>query len=172
MPLVGAMPLVPLGTKMRAKPSLAASAMRCSVRVTGLISPVKPTSPAKHTSIGTAISALLLSTAHTTARSIAGSSTRKPPARFRNTSFCPSRKPQRFSITASNMFKRRRSKPVELRCGVPYTAVLTKACTSINKGRMPSMVAATTTPLGRSSRRPSSTWLGSSTSASPLPCIS
>ena len=45
--------------------------------------------------------------------------TRMPPAMLRNTSFCASLKPTRFSSTARSMLRRRRSKPVADRCGVP-----------------------------------------------------
>ena len=93
--------------------------MRWSMRVTGRISPDKPTSAAKHILDAIGISSLLESIAHTTAKSIAGSSTRKPPAIFKNTSFIPNLKPQRFSSTASNILSLRKSKPVLERCGVP-----------------------------------------------------
>jgi hypothetical protein len=59
------------------------------------------------------------------AKSMAGSSTLIPPAIFKKTSCVPMRKPQRFSSTASNMFNRFWSKPVGVRCGVPYEAGLT-----------------------------------------------
>ena len=89
------------------------------MRVTGRISPLSPTSPAMHTWRSMAVSTLLDSTAAITLRSMAGSVTRMPPAMFRKTSFCSSLKPTRFSSTASSMFRRRMSKPVVERCGVP-----------------------------------------------------
>ena len=66
-----------------------------------------------------AISALDDSTAATTAKSIAGSSTFIPPAIFKKTSFAPNLKPQRFSITAKSMLRRLASNPVDDRWGVP-----------------------------------------------------
>jgi hypothetical protein len=54
-----------------------------------------------------------------TAKSIAGSFTFKPPAIFRKTSFWINLKPALFSNTANNIFIRRKSNPVALRCGVP-----------------------------------------------------
>ena len=69
-----------------------------------------------------------------------------PPVIFKKTSLAPNLNPARFSKTANNIFKRLALKPVALRCGVPYTAVLTSACTSIIKGRIPSKVAATALP--------------------------
>ena len=65
------------------------------------------------------VSTLLDNTAAMTLKSIAGSVTRRPPAMLRNTSFAPNLKPTRFSSTANNIFRRRKSKPVADRCGVP-----------------------------------------------------
>ena len=108
-----------LGTSIRRNPNLAASATRCSMRFTGRISPLNPTSPAMQTPSSMPVSTLLLNTAAITERSMAGSVTFSPPAMLRNTSFCARRKPTRFSSTASSMFSRRRSKPVAERWGVP-----------------------------------------------------
>ena len=80
--------------------------MRCSTRLTGRISPESPTSPAKQTSLPTAISSLDESIEATTAKSIAGSSTEIPPVTFRKTSLVPNLKPARFSKTAKSMFNR------------------------------------------------------------------
>ena len=111
-------------------------------------------------------------TAATTARSQAGSETFSPPAMFRNTSFCPSLKPARFSSTASNIFSRRTSKPVADRWAVPYTAELTSACTSNRKGRVPSSMALTAVPLKPSSCIGISISEGLDTCRSPFPVIS
>ena len=89
------------------------------MRLTGRTSPDKPTSADSAMFLAIGKSALEDKTAATTAKSIAGSSTRIPPAMFKNTSFAPNLKPHRFSITASNMFNLRKSNPVEERCGVP-----------------------------------------------------
>ena len=69
------------------KPSFSASATRCSIRLTGLTSPLRPTSPAMHQPLSMAVSTLLDNTAEMILRSIAKSVTRKPPAIFMNTSF-------------------------------------------------------------------------------------
>ena len=127
-------------------PSFSASAMRCSIRLTGRTSPLSPTSPHIHQPCSIAVSTLLLNTAASTLRSIAGSVTRKPPAMFRNTSFAINLKPTRFSITARSIFSLRWSKPVAERWGVPYAAVLTRACVSTRNGRTPSMAALMATP--------------------------
>ena len=58
-------------------------------------------------------------TAQTTAKSQAGSTIRSPPAMFRKTSFMFSLNPARFSRTASNILRRRTSKPVAERWAVP-----------------------------------------------------
>ena len=131
---------------MWVKPNFSASAMRCSMRFTGRTSPLNPTSPAMHQPASMAVSTLLESTAAMTLRSMAKSVTRSPPAMLMNTSFCMSLKPTRFSSTASNMLRRRWSKPVAVRCGVPYAADETKACVSTKKGRTPSMAAEMATP--------------------------
>ena len=131
---------------MRLKPSFCASAMRCSMRLTERISPANPTSPQRQVAASRAISILLLRTAARTARSIAVSSTRRPPAILRKTSFCSSLNPTRFSKTARSMFRRLPSKPVEERWGVPYAAEETRACTSIMNGRTPSTAAAIAMP--------------------------
>ena len=104
---------------MSLKPNFSASAMRCSMRFTGRTSPLRPTSPAMHQPDSMGVSTLLDSTAAMTLRSMARSVTRRPPAMFMNTSFCISLKPTRFSRTASSMFRRRWSKPVAERWGVP-----------------------------------------------------
>ena len=93
----------------------------------GRISPDRPTSPAKHILSVIAQSSLEDRMAATTAKSIEGSSTFIPPVMFKNTSFAPNLKPHRFSKTARSILSLRKSKPVALLCGVPYTAVLTKA---------------------------------------------
>ena len=146
--------------------------MRCSTRVTGRISPARPTSAAKQISLATEMSSLLDNIAATTARSIAVSSTEIPPVIFKNTSLAPSLKPARFSKTARIIFKRLALYPVALRCGVPYTAVLTSACISIISGRIPSKVAAIAVPLKSSSFLEISISEGLETSRKPLPCIS
>ncbi len=66
---------------------------------------------------------------------------------FRNTSFWESLNPARRSSTARSMLSRRTSKPVALRCAVPYTADETSACTSNMKGRLPSSMALMAVPL-------------------------
>ena len=78
----------------------------------------------------------------------------------------------RFSNTARSMLRRRWSKPVADRCGVPYAAVDTKAWVSKRKGRTPSMAAVMATP-----DNPSWSWLRSNsdgllTARSPVCCIS
>ena len=88
--------------------------IRLSVWATGRISPLRPISPAKHTSEGIAKSKLDESTALITARSQAGSLTLSPPAMLRNTSFTLSLNPALFSSTARSMFRRLTSKPVAL----------------------------------------------------------
>lgn len=107
------------GISIREKPSLSASCTRCSMRLTGRISPERPTSPHRHVSLSIDMSRLEDSTALMTARSIPGSLTLSPPAIFRNTSFCASLKPALFSKTASSMFNLLASNPVVERCGVP-----------------------------------------------------
>ena len=141
----------------RLNPSFSASPMRCSMRFTGRISPDRPISPAMHTSGSMTVSMLLERMALMTARSIAGSFTFNPPAILRNTSFCASLKPTRFSNTASSIFMRRMSNPVAERCGLPYTALLTNACVSMRNGLMPSIAEAMAMPL-----IPSWSWLSSS----------
>ena len=131
--------------------------MRCSIRFTGRISPLSPTSPAMQVSRSISVSILLDRMALMTDRSMAGSFTFNPPAIFKKTSFCASLNPTRFSSTARSMFIRRKSNPVAERCGFPYTAELTKACVSIKKGRTPSMAEAIATPL-----IPSWSWLSNS----------
>ncbi len=162
------------GTIILRNPNLSASAMRCTIRLTGRTSPLNPTSPAKQMSLGMPVSTLLDKTAAITLRSMAGSVTRMPPAMFRNTSRWGNLKPTRFSSTARSIFSRRKSNPVAERCGVPYAAVLTNACVSISSGRTPSMEQATATPLSSS---PSFTSLsnnsdGFSTGRKPLCTIS
>ena len=132
---------------MRLNPNFSASPMRCSIRFTGRISPDSPISPAIQTSGSIDASMLEERIALITARSMAGSFTFSPPAILRNTSFCASLKPTRFSSTANSIFIRRRSNPVAERCGLPYTAELTNACVSIKNGRTPSMAEAIATPL-------------------------
>ena len=67
-----------IGTSIFLNPNFCASCMRCSMRLTGRISPANPTSPHKQMVGSSAMSMLLLSTAARTARSIAGSCTRRP----------------------------------------------------------------------------------------------
>ena len=81
------------------------------------------------------------------AKSMEGSSILSPPAIFTKTSFMPKAKPPRFSKTANKSCSLLKSKPVTVLWGVPYTLCVTKACTSINKGRMPSIEAAIVLPL-------------------------
>ena len=142
------------------------------MRLTGRISPDNPTSPAKQHVDGIGISAFEDNTAQTTAKSIAGSSTLIPPAKFKNTSFTPIRKPHRFSSTANNIASLLKSNPVDERWGVPYAAELTKACVSISIGRIPSIVAAIATPLTCSSLLVINTSEGLLTSLKPFPSIS
>ena len=132
-------------------PILDASRIRCSIRETGLISPDKPVSPEKQISLPIGISRFEERTELIIARSIAGSFTLMPPAILRKTSFTPNLKPALFSSTARSMFSLLISKPVELLCGVPYTALLTSACASIRNGLSPSTVAAIEIPLRASS---------------------
>ena len=157
---------------MRLKPTRAASTARRAAWETGRISPLRPTSPAKHTSAGMGMSKVEESTATITARSQAGSVMRRPPAIFRNTSFWPSLKPARRSSTARSIFRRRTSKPVALRCAVPYTADETSACTSKRKGRLPSSMADMAVPLSPASCMGMSISEGLATSRRPLPVIS
>ena len=91
---------------------------------------------------------------------------------FRNTSFWPSLKPARRSSTASSMFRRRTSKPVALRCAVPYTADETSACTSKRKGRLPSSMADMAVPESPASCMGMSISEGLATSRRPDPVIS
>ena len=107
------------GMSIRLKPNFSASRMRCSIRLTGRISPESPTSPVIQVPASIAISILEESIALITAKSIAGSLTFMPPAILRKTSFCANLNPTLFSKTASNIFIRRRSNPVADRCGVP-----------------------------------------------------
>ena len=115
------------GSIISVKPSFSASPIRCSMRLIGRTSPLRPTSPAMHHPASIAVSTLLDNTAAITLKSMARSVTRSPPAIFTKTSFCVSLKPTRFSRTASNMFRRRWSNPVAERCGVPYAADETRA---------------------------------------------
>lgn len=78
-----------LGISIRWNPSFSASLIRCSMRLTGRISPLRPTSPAIHTPASISASMLLDRMALITAKSMAGSLTFSPPAMFRNTSFEP-----------------------------------------------------------------------------------
>lgn len=72
----------------------------CSTRLTGLTSPLSPTSPHMHHPVSRGVSTLLDSTAAITLVSMAISVTRSPPAILRKTSFCISLNPTRFSNTA------------------------------------------------------------------------
>ena len=120
----------------------------------------------------TGISSLEDKIAATTAKSIAGSSTEIPPVMFKKTSLAPKRKPARFSKTAKIIFSLLALYPVVLRCGVPYTAVLTKACISSIKGRIPSKVVAMAVPDNSSSLCEIKISDGLDTSRKPLPNIS
>ena len=104
--------LFPMGTYILLNPSFSASNILCSIRLTALTSPDRPTSPAKTVSEGSAISILDESIAITTPKSIAGSATFIPPAIFINTSLVANLNPTRFSRTASNIFNLRPSNPV------------------------------------------------------------
>ena len=108
----------------------------------------------------------------TTAKSIAGSSTVIPPVMFKKTSLAPNRKPARFSKTAKSILSLLALNPVAERCGVPYTAVLTKAWTSIISGRIPSNVAAIALPESSPSFSDIKISEGLLTSRNPEPCIS
>ena len=90
-------------------------------------SPESPISAAKQTPFGIGVSILLDKIAATTERSIAGSSILIPPVTFKKTSLEPSLKPAFFSITAKIILSLFALYPVVLRCGVPYTALLTRA---------------------------------------------
>ena len=127
------------GMIISVKPSFSASAMRCSMRLTGRTSPESPTSPAMHHPDSMGVSTFDDSTAAMTERSMARSVTLNPPAILMKTSFCMSLNPTRFSRTANSMFSRRWSKPVAERCGVPYAADETSACVSTKNGLTPSM---------------------------------
>ena len=135
---------------MRLNPNFSASDILCSIRLTGRISPDSPTSPVIQVWFSMAMSILDERIALIIDKSIAGSLTFNPPAIFRNTSFCASLNPTRFSRTAKSIFILLKSNPVADRCGVPYAAVLTKDCVSIRNGRIPSMAAAMATPLNPS----------------------
>ena len=104
---------------MRRNPSRCASLTRWLMRVTERISPLSPTSPAMQVPGFTGWSYVLDSTLTITLRSMAGSLTLMPPAMLRNTSFCASLNPARFSRTANSMFSLRMSKPVADRCALP-----------------------------------------------------
>ena len=80
------------------KPIFSASLILLSTRVTGRISPLKPTSAANVILGEMAISSFEERMAQITARSIPGSSTLIPPAIFRKTSFAPSLNPHLFPI--------------------------------------------------------------------------
>ena len=69
------------------KPNFSASAMRCSMRFIGRISPERPTSPARQIPFGISMSRFEERIAEITARSMAGSFIFSPPAMFKNTSF-------------------------------------------------------------------------------------
>ena len=153
-------------------PSFSASRIRCSILLTGRISPERPTSPAKHIRLLIGISMFEDKTAEITARSIAGSFTFIPPAILRKTSLATSLNPARFSKTANNIFNLLRSNPVDDRCGVPYTAELTSACVSIRKGLIPSIVAEMDTPLRFSSMWETNNSDGLCTSLRPMLLIS
>ncbi len=131
---------------MSVKPSFSASWRRTSMRLTGRTSPDSPTSPHRHQPWGMGVSTLLDRTAAITERSIAVSVTLMPPAMLRNTSFCTSLNPTLFSSTARSIPRRRWSKPVAVRWGVPYAAEETSAWVSMSSGRIPSMATAIATP--------------------------
>ena len=63
------------GISIRVNPSFQLLLMRCSMRLTGRISPLSPTSPAIHTPASISVSILLERMALMTARSMAGSFT-------------------------------------------------------------------------------------------------
>lgn len=86
------------GMRIDEKPSFSASRMRCSIRLTGRISPDSPTSPTKQMFLSIEISRLDDKMALITDRSSPGSFIRKPPAIFKKTSFCESLKPALFPI--------------------------------------------------------------------------
>lgn len=113
----------------------------------GRISPLRPTSAAKHVPGLTGRSNVEDRIATTTARSQAVSLTRIPPATLRKTSLAESLNPALFSSTASSMLSLRTSYPVAERWGIPYAAVDTRAWISIRNGLEPSTILPTATPL-------------------------
>ena len=88
------------------------------MRLTGLISPESPTSPAKQKPSAMAMSSFEDKIAATTAKSIAVSSTEIPPVTFQENVFCSQSKPARFLKllkSCSNVWHCN----LVLRCGVP-----------------------------------------------------
>ena len=79
--------MLPAGSTQRRNPWRAASRAAPRPGPPERTSPVSPTSPHRTTSSGSGRPRTLDATAATTARSAAGSSTRRPPATFRNTSW-------------------------------------------------------------------------------------
>jgi len=96
------------------KPSFSASLILCSILETGLISPDKPISPAKHIFLLIEKSIFEDNIAAKIAISVAGSVTFNPPAIFRKTSFVESLNPALFSKTAKSIFNLLMSKVVLL----------------------------------------------------------
>ena len=115
------------GATAVSKPSLAASFNRCGVRGTGRTSPVSPISPNSTVSAGTGCLEIEDTSAAATARSAAGSLSRRPPATLRNTSWLAKLMPLRLSSTASTMASRPLSQPTTVRRGVPSGEGLTSA---------------------------------------------
>ena len=145
----------PAGRTQRRNPCRPASRTRASARLTERTSPVSPTSPQHTTSSGRGRPRTLDATAATTARSAAGSATRRPPATFRNTSWSYSCMRHRFSRTASSNATLPGSAPMAVRRGMASPERDTKAWISTSTGRLPSSVASTAepgAPAGRSAR--------------------
>ena len=107
-----------------------------------------------------------------TAKSAAGSEIRNPPAIFKYTSCPPKLMPQRDSKTANTMDNRLLSHPTTLRRGDANDDGATKAWTSTNNGRDPSIPAKTTDPGVCTSRSAKNNSDGFVTCANPAPVIS
>ena len=161
----------PGGASARAKPSFAASFNRASPCVTGRTSPDNPISPKATARRGAGVSVSEETSAAATARSAAGSATRKPPATLRYTSLPPRARPQRASSTARIIASRAESHPTTARRGVDSGEGAISASISTRSGRVPSTPANTEAPLTGSSRSTRNRPEGLATSRSPRSVI-
>ena len=110
--------IFPTGTITLLNPCFFASFILCSIRLTLLTSPVKPTSPIKQSFISTATSLKLDATATTTPKSTAGSSIFTPPDTLTYTSCCCNKYPAFFSKTAISKINLLYSNPVDILRGL------------------------------------------------------